>query len=49
MIDIIQAALDSDVADSSETFNKFLESESVTSLFKGENSAQFRKELFRLH
>ena len=49
MIDIVQAALDADFANSSETFNKFLESESVISLIKGENSAQLRREMYRLH
>ena len=48
MIDIVQAALDADFADSSETFNKFLKSESVISLIKGENSAQLRRDMYRL-
>ena len=48
MIDIVQAALDADFANSSETFNKFLESESVISLIKGENSAQLRTDMKKL-
>ena len=48
VIDIIQAALNADVADSSEAFNKFMESESVISLIKGENSAQLRTDMKKL-
>lgn len=48
VVDIVQAALDADVVDKSEAFTKFLESEDVVSLIKGEKSNQLKREIFRL-